>query len=67
MLTANSIFLLNVLLGYVSYNELRSIASKLEIKLAGVTVKGAVGDILRVGVKLRVLGAKYEEPTYKEV
>ena len=66
MLTANSIFLLNVLLGYVSYNELRSIASKLEIKLAGVTVKGAVGDTLRVRVKLRVLGTKYEEPTYEE-
>ena len=66
MLTANSIFLLNVLLDCVSYNELRFIALKLEIKLAGVTVKGMIGDILRVRVKLRVLGAKYKEPTYKE-
>ena len=67
MLTANSIFPLNVLLGCVPHNELRSIASKLKIKLAGATVKGAVGNILRVRVKLRVLSAKYEEPTYKEV
>ena len=66
MLTANNIFLLNVLLGCVPCNELRSIALKLEIKLVGATVKGAVGDILRVRVKLGVLGAKYEEPTYKE-
>ena len=67
MLTANGIFPLNVLLGCVPRNELRSITSKLEIKLAGVIVKGAVGDTLRVRVKLRVLGAEYEEPTYKEV
>ena len=66
MLTANSIFLLNVLLGCVSCNELRSIALKLEIKLAGATVKGVVGDILRVRVKLGVLSAEYKEPTYKE-
>ena len=66
MLIANGIFLLNVLLGCVSCNKLRSIASKLEIKLAGATVKGAVGDTLRVRVKLRVLNTKYEEPTYKE-
>ena len=66
MLTANGIFPLNVLLGCVSYNESRSIALKLEIKLVGVTVEGAVGDILRVRVKLGVLGAEYKEPTYKE-
>ena len=66
MLTANGIFLLNVLLGCVPYNELRSIASKLEIKLAEVIVKGAVGDTLRVRVKLGVLSAKYKELTYKE-
>ena len=66
MLTANNIFPLNVLLGYVPCNELRSIALKLEIKLAGATVKGAIGDTLRVRVKLGVLGAKYKEPTYKK-
>ena len=65
MLTANSIFPLNILLGCVPRNELRSIASKLEIKLAEAIVKGAMGDTLRVRVKLRVLGAKYKEPTYK--
>ena len=66
MLTANSIFLLNVLLGCVSYNELRFIALKLEIKLAGVIVKGVISDTLRVRVKLGVLSTKYKEPTYKE-
>ena len=66
MLIANGIFPLNVLLGCVSYNKLRSIALKLEIKLAGAIVKGAVGDTLRIRVKLRVLGAKYKEPIYKE-
>ena len=67
MFIVNSIFLLNVLLGCVPRNELRSIASKLEIKLAGVTVKGAVGNTLRVRVKLGVLSTEYKEPTYKEV
>ena len=66
MLTANSIFLLNVLLDCVPYNKLRSIALKLEIKLVGATVKGAVDDTLCVRVKLRVLSTKYKEPTYKE-
>ena len=66
MLIVNGIFPLNVLLDCVPHNELRSIALKLEIKLAGATVKGAVGDTLRVRVKLGVLGAKYEEPTYEE-
>ena len=66
MLTVNSIFPLNILLNCVPCNELRSIALKLEIKLAEATVKGAVGDILRVGVKLGVLGAKYEELIYEE-
>ena len=66
MLTVNGIFLLNILLDCVPCNELRSIASKLEIKLAGATIKGAVGDTLRVRVKLGVLGAEYKEPTYEK-
>ena len=67
MLTANGIFPLNILLGYVPCNKLRSITLKLEIKLAGVIVKGVIGDILRVRVKLGVLSTKYKELIYKEV
>ena len=74
VLTANGIFPLNVLLGYVPRGELRSIISKLEIELEGATVNGAVGEALGadtdeprvLGAEYEGLNAEYEEPTYKE-
>ena len=74
MLTVNSIFPLNVLLGCVPRSELRSIMLKLEIELEGATVNSAVRETLGIDIDKRgVLGAEYkklnaecEEPTYKE-
>ena len=74
MLTANSIFSLNVLLGYVPRSKLRSIILKLEIKLKEATVNGAVREALGtdidkpgvLGAKYKELNAKCEEPTYEE-
>ena len=74
MLTVNSIFSLNVLLGCVPRSESRSIMLKLEIELEGATVNGAVGEALGTDIdEPGVLGAEYkglntkcEEPTYEE-
>ena len=74
MLTANSIFSLNILLGCVPRSELRSIILKLEIELEGATVNGAVREALGIDTdEPGVLGAKYEglnaeceEPTCEE-
>ena len=66
MLIVNSILSLNILLGYIPYNELRSIALKLEIELAKIIVEDAVSDIL-YRIKPRVLSAKYKKPIYIEV
>ena len=74
VLTVNSIFPLNILLGCVPRSELRSIILKLEIELEGATVNGAVREALGTDTdEPRVLGAEYEElnakceePTYEE-
>ena len=67
MFIANSIFFLNILLGCVSYNKLRSIALKLEIELVGATVENIISKILCVEVKSKVLSAEYKELIYKKV
>ena len=66
MLIVNGIFSLNILLGCVSYRQLRFIVLKLKIKLAEAIIKDVISNIL-YKVKLGVFSAKYKELIFKKV
>ena len=67
MLIVNNTLFLNILLGCVSYNKLKSIILKLKIKLVGATVENIINKILCIEIKSRVLNTKYKKLIYKEV
>ena len=55
------------MLGCVSYNKLRFIILKLEIKLVGAIIENIISKILYIEIKSRVLNTEYKKPIYKEV
>ena len=67
MFIINSIFSLNILLDCVSYNKIKFIILKLEIKPAEITIKDTVSKILYIKIKSRVLNAEYKKLIYKKV
>ena len=58
---------MNILLNYVTYNKLRCIILKLEIKLIEIIIKNTVNKILRIKTESRVLNTEYKKLTYKEI
>ena len=67
MFIINNILSLNILLSYVSYNKLRSIILKLEIKLIRAIIKDVINKTLYIKIKSGVLSAEYKKPIYKKV
>ena len=55
------------MLSYISYNKLRSIILKLEIKLVGAIVKDTVSEILCIEIKSKIFNTEYKKPIYREI
>ena len=54
-------------MSYVSYDKLRFIKLKLEIKLIEIIVEYIINIILYIKIKSKIFNTKYKELIYKEV